>query len=63
MVPLTGVNQFLTDTGLPYPEHSGSDGRALPFNDILGSLYRRLANNGIAQYFCPSYGLMAKKST
>lgn len=61
MVPLQAVNSFLAENGLSCPEHSGSDGSELPFNDMLGPIYQRLAKNGVAQYFCPSYGLIAKK--
>jgi SAM-dependent methyltransferase len=61
MVPLPAVNSFLTETGLPYTEHSGTDGTELPCNHLLGPIYRLLARNGVAQYFCPSYALIAKK--
>jgi SAM-dependent methyltransferase len=61
MVPIQTVNSFLTDVGLPHPEHSGSDGAELSTNPILAPLYRLLAKNGIAQYFCPSYGLIARR--
>ena len=61
MIPLRDVNSVLQKAGMPYPEHSGSDGAPLPFCDRLDHLYRLLAKNGIAEYFCPSYGLIARK--
>ena len=61
MIPLRDVNTILEKTGLPYPEHSGSDGAPLSFCDRLDHLYKLLAKNGIAEYFCPSYGLIARK--
>jgi SAM-dependent methyltransferase len=61
MVPIPAVNSFLTETGLPYTEHSGTDGTELPCHHLLGPIYRLLARNGVAQYFCPSYAFIAKK--
>jgi len=61
MVPLPAVNSFLAETGLPYPEHSGTDGAELSFNHLLGPIYRLLAKNGVAQHFCPSCAVIAKK--
>lgn len=61
MIPIQDVDAVVAEKGLPYPEHSGSDGTPLPFGDRLDHLYRLLGKNGIAQYFCPSYALIAEK--
>ena len=47
--------------GVFYDEHSGIDGSALPFQKELRAIYKVLAKNGIAKYFCPSYGFVARK--
>lgn len=61
MIPLKEVNTILAEKGLPYPEHSGIDGSRLPTNELLDGVYRLLAKNGIAHYFCPSFGIIARK--
>lgn len=60
MVPLAAVNSFVRESELP-AEHSGSDGSALDCAALLPPIYRQLASNGVAQYFCPSYGIVAKR--
>jgi SAM-dependent methyltransferase len=62
MIPLQDVDGVLADSGLPAPEHSGIDGAPLPFGDRLDALYRLLARNGIARYFCPSYALIGERN-
>jgi SAM-dependent methyltransferase len=61
MIDLREINQILKKQGLLYPEHQGVDGSNIGFTDEMDALYRRLAENGIAQYFCPSYGFCLKK--
>ena len=61
MVDIRNINEFLTVRGLPYPEHNGQDGSPVGCEIELDALYRRLATNGIAEYFCPSYGLVLCK--
>jgi ubiquinone/menaquinone biosynthesis C-methylase UbiE len=61
MIPLEDVNAVLAESDLPCPEYSGRDGAPLPFTEQLHHLYRLLARNRVAQYFCPSYGLIAEK--
>lgn len=61
MIPLKDVNTILTDNGIPYPEHSGIDGSKLSTNESLDAVYRLLGKNNIAQYFCPSFGIIARK--
>jgi SAM-dependent methyltransferase len=62
MIPLHDVNDILMENGLVYPEHSGVDGSVLPQNDVLPALYRALAANRIAEYFCPSYAFLARRA-
>lgn len=61
MIPLKDVNTVLAATGQPYPEHSGIDGSTLLTNESMDAAYRLLAKNKIAEYFCPSFGIIAKK--
>lgn len=60
MVPLEEVNHLLEHDGPPFPEHSGVDGELLPQNESLPGLYRGLGRMGLAEYFCPSYGFVAR---
>jgi SAM-dependent methyltransferase len=60
MIPLNNINSVLAVEDI-LPEHSGVDGSLLPFNERLPSIYRLLAKNSIAQYFCPSYGIIGRK--
>jgi len=61
MIPLKDINSIIAANGLPYPEHSGIDGTILPTNELLDAVYRLLAKNNIAEYFCPSFGIIARK--
>jgi SAM-dependent methyltransferase len=61
MVKLEEVNSVLGNHGLLYPEHIGTDGSMLGYDDKLDSLYRLLAKNGLAHLFCPSYGMILTK--
>lgn len=61
MIPLNQINSIIAANGIPYPEHSGIDGSRLPTNDLLDATYRLMAKNGVAQYFCPSFGIIARK--
>ena len=61
MIPLQDINSLIAENGLPYPEHSGIDGTILPTNELLDAVYHLLARNNIAEYFCPSYGIVARK--
>jgi SAM-dependent methyltransferase len=61
MIPLSEINATLAENGLLHPEHSGVDGSNLPNNELLDATYRQLARNQIAQYFCPSFGIIARK--
>jgi len=61
MIDIRDINDFLLAKGLPFPEHKGTDGSLFGCEKELDALYRLLAKNGIAQYFCPSYGLIARK--
>jgi len=61
MIPLKDFNAFILEHGLFSQEHSGAEGAPLPFVDKMSPIYRLLAQNGIAQYFCPSFGIVARK--
>jgi 2-polyprenyl-3-methyl-5-hydroxy-6-metoxy-1,4-benzoquinol methylase len=52
------VNQFFIE-GNYIAEHNGTTGAILPNQDELKSLYRSLSGMGIAQYFVPSYFIVA----
>ena len=52
------VNQFFIE-GNYIAEHNGTTGAILPNQDELKSLYRSLSVMGIAQYFVPSYFIVA----
>ncbi len=62
MIPLNEINVMLAASGLPYQEHSGTSGIRLETNEYLDAAYRLLAKNNIAEYFCPSFGIIARKS-
>jgi len=49
--------------GPPAPEHNGYNGDPLPavFQEELGSLYRSLAEDGIAHHFVPSFFVRASQ--
>lgn len=55
------LNRFFAEDHY-VPEHSGVDGSLLPFQEELRSLYRSLAQLGIAQYFVPSFYITAAVS-
>ncbi|PKM47902.1 MAG: hypothetical protein CVV03_00620 [Firmicutes bacterium HGW-Firmicutes-8] len=61
MVDIRTINKFVSDYGLIVSEHNGTDGSLLGFEKELDAIYRLLGKNGIAQYFCPSYGIIACK--
>lgn len=61
MIDIRDINDYLTLRGLPTPEHLGTDGSPFGHEKELDALYRLLASNSIAQYFCPSYGLILRK--
>lgn len=61
MIPLEDVNSFILDNSLSYHEHSGADGVPLPFIDKMKPIYSLLAKNGVAELFCPSFCIVAKK--
>jgi 2-polyprenyl-3-methyl-5-hydroxy-6-metoxy-1,4-benzoquinol methylase len=52
------VNQFFIE-GHYIAEHNGTTGSLLPNQGELKSLYRSLSGLGIAQYFAPSYFILA----
>jgi hypothetical protein len=52
------VNQFFIE-GNYIAEHNGTTGNLLPNQAELKSLYRSLSGMGIAQYFVPSYFIIA----
>jgi SAM-dependent methyltransferase len=56
------VNELLRK-GPPTAEHNGYSGDPLPtaFQEELGSLYRSLAEDGIAHHFVPSFFVLATK--
>lgn len=54
------LNEFFLSGGY-IREHSGRDGADLPFQEELLSLYRSLAELGVAQYFAPSYYIVARR--
>lgn len=60
MIPLEHVDTFVCTKEIPV-EHSGVDGSVLPENDSIASVYKLLAKNKIAQYFCPSYAFIGRK--
>ena len=62
MIPISDVNTFLREAGAPCeePQFDGN-GSGAPFDEKLDALYRLLASNGIAHYFCPAYGLIARR--
>ncbi len=61
MIDLKIINHTLRKQGLLYPEHQGTDGSYIGLDDEIDALYKRLAENEIAQYFCPSYGFILKR--
>lgn len=61
MVQLEDLNHYILNHSHQVLEHDGADGHILKHSDELLQLYKTLAMNGIAQYFCPSYGFVLKK--
>lgn len=61
VVDIRDVNKYLILHGLPVHEHNGTDGNPFGHEKELDAIYRLLARNEIAQYFCPSYGLILSK--
>ena len=62
LVPLEEVNSFLLKWEIDWEEHHGDRGEALGDQNAIRSAYRQLADNGIAQWFCPSYVMILVKS-
>jgi SAM-dependent methyltransferase len=62
LVPLHEVNAFLLKSEVDWDEHHGDRGEAMPDQNAIRSAYRQLADNGIAQWFCPSYAMILVKS-
>jgi len=61
LVPLSAVDQFLLEKGLPAREHSGADGAPLGMDEALRSLYQTLARLGISRHFVPSFGFVLRR--
>ena len=62
LVPLEEVNQFLLQWEIDWEEHHGDRGEPIADQNTIRSAYRQLADNGIAQWFCPSYVMILVKS-
>jgi SAM-dependent methyltransferase len=62
LVPLDEVNQFLLKWEMDWEEHHGDKGEPFADQNAIRSAYRQLADNGIAQWFCPSYVMIMVKS-
>jgi hypothetical protein len=62
LVPLDEVNQFLLQWEIDWEEHHGDRGEPFFEHEAIKSAYRQLADNGMAQWFCPSYVLILVKS-
>jgi SAM-dependent methyltransferase len=61
IIDIREVNDRLLSLGKPTTEHKGTDGCPFGYENEMDALYRLLARNGIAQYFCPSYGIIMRK--
>ena len=61
MVPLADLNSYILSKSIPVAEHDGVDGGLLPFQDELTEMYRTMARNGVAQFFCPSYSFVLER--
>jgi SAM-dependent methyltransferase len=61
LVPLDEVNHFLLQWEIDWEEHHGDRGEPLADQKTIRSAYRQLAENGIAQWLCPSYALILVK--
>lgn len=61
MVPVEELNSFILSNGIATPEHCGTDGSPLVFQNELSNLYKTMAHNGVAQLFCPSYGFVLER--
>jgi SAM-dependent methyltransferase len=62
LVPLDEINAFLLKWEVDWEEHHGDRGELIADQNALQSAYRLLADNGIAQWFCPSYSIILVKS-
>ena len=62
LVPLDEVNQFLLKWEIDWEEHHGDRGEPLADQNAIRSAYRQLADNGVAQWFCPSYVMILVKT-
>jgi len=62
IVPLDEINQFILQWEIDWDEHHGDKGEPLADQNAIRAAYRQLAENGIAQWFCPSYAMTLVKS-
>lgn len=60
MIDIRSLNEELIK-GAPVLEHVGISGENIDRQVELNAIYKGLARNGIAQYFCPSYALIIRK--
>lgn len=61
MIPINDFNNLILQGTIQKDEHSGIDGAPLHFIEKMSPIYNLLAKNGVAHYFCPSYGFIAQK--
>jgi hypothetical protein len=62
LIPLAEVDQFLLRWPMDWTEHHGDKGEAMADQQSIGAAYKQFAENGIAQWVCPSYFMMLEKA-
>ena len=62
LIPLAEVNQFILQWPMDWMEHHGDKGEPMMDSGGIHSAYRQFAENGIAQWVCPSYFMVLVKS-
>jgi len=58
MVDLEDINRFILKGNLDVQEYNGANGELVEHQLELNSVYKTLAQNNVAQFFCPSYGFV-----
>jgi SAM-dependent methyltransferase len=61
LIPLAEVNQFILRWPMDWVEHHGDRGEAMGDQESIGAAYKQFAENGIAQWVCPSYFMLLVK--
>jgi SAM-dependent methyltransferase len=62
LIPVAEVDQFLLTRPMDWREHHGDKGEAIADQESVAAAYKQFAENGIAQWVCPSYFMILVKA-